>query len=172
MKTPNAICLTLILLATLLAVGCRGKYPPTYPVQGKVAFVSGKPVRFGYVEFRSLDHGYSARGQINFNGEFELGTFATADGAVAGRHQAVVTQYVPATTIEPTVKDYHDWQTEEEKDPHRVMGVVDTRFADYETSGLEFTVEPKGENRFELVVEGVPGAEESSGASPHHHAAH
>lgn len=158
-----------VVLLSISAVGCRGKFPPTHPVAGKVAFSNGKPVRFGMVEFRSEDFGFAARGQIDFDGNFKLGTFAAADGAVAGVHRAIVTQYVPAFTIEPTVKNYHEWQPEEERDPHRVTGVVDTRFGDYATSGLEFTVEAGHKNQFKVVVEGVPGAAESSGESPHHH---
>jgi hypothetical protein len=171
MNQPLSIRCAVLLLAFVvlpLVAGCRGQYPATYPVRGHVVFEGGKPVRFGTVEFRSEDSGFAARGTIDFDGNFELGTFADADGAVAGPHRAIVTQYVPAFTIEPTVKQYHEWQEESERDPHRVTGVVDTKFAAYESSGLEFTVSTDGTNDFEIVVQAVPGTE-SSGESPHHH---
>ena len=83
-----ALCLLLWL------VGCGGGHDPTYPVQGTVR-VDGKVITAGSVAFESIEPGsdgkrYTARGTIQNDGSFRLTTFTENDGAVAGRHRAMV----------------------------------------------------------------------------------
>src|SRR5687768_12763016 len=96
-------CTKVLSVQTLLAVvpysvialagGCGDGRPATFPVQGTVRFQSGEPVPVGVVEFRSKSDGRIAKGKINQQGRFTVGTFTNDDGAVAGEHQVLVIQH-------------------------------------------------------------------------------
>ncbi len=135
----------LAILMACLAVGCSDGRIQTFPAEGRVIFPTGEPVRTGYVESRSLDHAINARGKIDRDGSFKLGTYSESDGAVAGRHQAVVIQFIASDNLlaeKYLPKIEHDHGHE-----------VDLRFADYMTSELEFTIDPDAKNFITLVVE-------------------
>lgn len=140
----HALAAKLICIATAMIVaGCSGGKEPTYPARGTIAFSDGKPLTTGWVSFRSLDSGknVTARGPIQSDGSFELTTFFPADGAVEGRHQALVAavpfqneREVPINTRPPPP-------------------LVDQRFSSFQTSGLEFVVSNEPEkNWFEIQV--------------------
>ncbi len=81
-------------LALILSTGCSNSPEKTYPVDGVVT-VDGKPLEGGSVLFESLEPGssgrcYTARASVDSEGRYRLTTFDTFDGAVAGRHRAVV----------------------------------------------------------------------------------
>lgn len=122
----------------LTAAGCRESRPQTWPVRGRVIFRDGEPVRFGIVEFDSLDHQSTARGLINENGEFVLSTFGTEDGAVAGPSRAIVVQLMVFDAAAQHVRDHG--------------ALVSPETFSYETSGLSFDVLPNQDNRFTIVV--------------------
>ena len=130
-----------IVVAAFMVTGCNGGKTPTYAAGGKVTFSDSTPLTNGFVIFRSLDDDQhpSARASIQADGSFELSTFASGDGAVAGKHQVLVT--TPPPGGRPGF--------ESPAGPG-----VDMKFSSYETSGLEFTVsDDPSQNRFEIVVE-------------------
>lgn len=93
----------------------------------------------GLVEFESLDgewKGRNARGVIQDDGSFLLTTGKLGDGAVAGRHRAIVRQPYPDVDL-----------LEGERLP---PPMIDPKFGRYETSGLEFTVK---EQENDIVIE-------------------
>ena len=127
-------------IALLVGCGNSGEFP-TYPAGGKVTFSDGTPLTQGWVTFESTDPGraVSARGQLQSDGTFTLGTFEPGDGAIEGEHRVLVA--VP---------------TPEGDDPvaMRAPPLIDPKFSRFETSGLEFTVSDDGaKNQFEIVVE-------------------
>jgi len=124
----------------LAGTGCSGRLA-TYPVQGKVQFLDGAPVRVGTVELKSLDHAVQARGEIQEDGSFTLSTFADGDGAVAGKHACVVVQFLML----------------EEAAGHRPskLGVIDRRYSSYGTSGLSIEILPQSSNNVVIEVAGV-----------------
>ena len=130
----------LILCFAVYAIGCAPARLPTYAVSGTVEFSSGQPVQFGTVEFYNQKHDRTATGRIQPDGSFEMGTYEKLDGAVSGKHQVVIVQVhmpgEPILSVQPTHGDH-----------------VPIRFGNYESSGLEATVEPKSTNRCRLVVE-------------------
>ena len=129
------------LIVTFSLVGCGSGHAPTYPTSGKVTFTDGKTLGGGSVSFRSLDEARatSARGMIQPDGSFVLTTFEQGDGAVEGRHQALVS--VP---ISPEQDDYKGGPP---------PAAIDSKFSSFTTSGLEFTVSTDPEqNRFEIKV--------------------
>ncbi|GAB5405262.1 MAG: carboxypeptidase-like regulatory domain-containing protein [Aureliella sp.] len=120
--------------------GCSSQLA-TYEVNGKVEFENGRPVVVGMVECLSVDHNINARGDIQPDGTFTLTTFEPEDGAVAGDHKCVVIQMVIG----------------ENMSGHRpsTVGVVDPKYASYQTSGLSIEVSPDGPNEIVLQVRGV-----------------
>ncbi len=80
----------LALAAVAGLAGCRDNRPPTYRVDGKVAFADGSPLRGGEVVFESVSLGIEARGTIDEEGRFQLTTFEPEDGAVEGEHLVLV----------------------------------------------------------------------------------
>ncbi len=80
-------------LALILLVGCGSGGVRTYPVGGTVTFPDGTPLAGGLVQFRSVtgEHRVGARGAIQEDGSYQLGTFESGDGVVEGDHEALVT---------------------------------------------------------------------------------
>lgn len=129
-----------LVVAALTVAGCGQAREPLYPVTGRVAFADGKPLAQGVVVFESSTAGaqVGARGIIGSDGVFRMGTRGDRDGVPAGRYRVAIA--LPA----------RDGDT----------GAVNTsgpaiapRFAAFETSGLEFTVEPDRANDCRLTVE-------------------
>ncbi|MEZ6057025.1 MAG: carboxypeptidase-like regulatory domain-containing protein [Planctomycetaceae bacterium] len=92
MKTPF-----LGLVLSILVVGCGGgppdeKLPAVFPVEGTVT-LDGTAVAGATVTFIHPETEKNAIGRTNEKGEFKLTTFKPDDGALAGRHNIVVTQY-------------------------------------------------------------------------------
>ncbi len=141
-ETRGISCSRKVLFALLLPLvaSCSNQLP-TYKVNGKVQFENGNPVIVGIVEFQSVDHRINARGDIQPDGTFQLTTFAPNDGAVAGKHKCVILQMVIGENIVG-----HKPST---------IGVVDSKFASYLTSGLTFDVDPEGINEITVTVHGI-----------------
>lgn len=129
----------LFVVCIVAAAGCGSDRPQVYPTQGKVVFADGKPVKLGTVELYSDEHKLSAVGTIRNNGSFLLGTFTTDDGAVAGRHRAIVTQMVINDTMTKHVLDHG--------------APVDPLYGSYTTSPLEVIISGDGPNDITLTVE-------------------
>ena len=131
-----------ILIAALTICGCGGGKYPTYRAGGRVTFADGKPLTTGWISFRALDsENVTARGQIQPDGTFELTTFTRGDGAVEGRHQALVMAQV-----------YRNEREAPQGTPPPPP-LIDTRFSSFESSGLEFTVTNVPEqNQFNIQV--------------------
>jgi hypothetical protein len=128
-------------LAPALFSGCASDQPPTFPVQGRVAFKDGRPMTEGVVEFVAVggDHaGLNARGRVQPDGTFRLTTFRENDGAIAGDHRAVVVWSPPPQAF-----------ADDRKQPRPPLH---PRFQDYERSGQRFTV-TRGDNEFLITVE-------------------
>ena len=95
----------------------------------------GTPLSRGLVTFRLVDgaEALTARGPIQSDGTFTLTTFTTGDGAMAGKHQALV--------VVPIVEGYTG------------PPPINPRFNSYESSKLEFTVtDDTNKNQFTIVV--------------------
>ena len=135
-----------------LLVGCSNR-PAVYPVSGRVVTASGKPVDSGLLEFRQLETKVNARARIQRDGTYRLTTFEEFDGAVAGKHQVILVQQIVAEVAPPPerVPDQNPEQAQTAQQ-HRRHEIVDRRFGSYETSPLEFTVEPIHQNTIDITV--------------------
>jgi hypothetical protein len=77
------------LILPLLLAGCRPSYQrDTAPVRGRVT-VDGQPVTSGYV-IVIPSSGRMAKGTIQADGSFIMGTYSARDGVQLGSHPVVV----------------------------------------------------------------------------------
>ena len=130
-----------ILYLPLMALlgGCGDSGIETYPVTGLVVLQDDTPVKFGRIEFYHADHDLTASGTIQEDGTFELGTYSEADGAPAGKHAVAITQLIMLGESGIT--------------PHDHGTHIASHYSDYDSSGIELTVEASGNNSFRIVVE-------------------
>jgi hypothetical protein len=133
LHVSRAAAVALVLL--LCAGGCG---PKLHPVRGKVTFGDGKPVTEGMVVFerKGEEKPVTARGEIEADGSYRLGTHAPGDGAPAGTYRVLV-----APKSDPNAVD------KPAKPPP-----FDPRYADFRTSGLEFEVKADDPNDFPITV--------------------
>ncbi len=144
-----------VLLLMLCFLGCNSGQLPTHTVDGIVRFDDGTSPMFGDIEFYSVEHQLNARGKINRDGSFTVGTYEENDGAVEGQHQVVI-QQVTGDYLTAKLVDQID---------HDHGALVDPAYFDYRTSGLECVISP-GTNRIELSVKKSP--RQTSDGMPKH----
>jgi hypothetical protein len=136
----------LLIVLGLLSPGCGSGNPPAYPVSGTVRFEDGTPVRSGLVEFESVELAINARSEIGPDGSFQLTTWRVGDGAVAGKHRALVLQPLVYAGLSAEGRQEHSGH--EDSAELRVA----PEMGRYETSQLEFTVQPQPRNEVVIVV--------------------
>ncbi|TWT53585.1 hypothetical protein Pla22_12140 [Rubripirellula amarantea] len=127
----------LLVILFVSPAGCnRSSAPPLHYVRGIVRFPDGVVLRDGTVEFESLEYQkfglenpVTARGKIQPDGSFLLGTYAADDGALAGEHRVVVIAY-------------HDIGNGAERPGMIPTATLDRRYSSYRTSPLRQTVQP------------------------------
>lgn len=122
------------LLSVALISGCSDRRP-TYVVHGMVVYSDGTPVTKGSVEFEAQNQKkpITAISEISPDGTYVLGTYELRDGAIAGEHRvAVISDFVIGTGIE--------------RPEELPAAAVDSKFRDFNTSGLKFVVRPQVNN--------------------------
>lgn len=127
-----------VAVATCLAtiIGCGGDGLTTYTTTGSVVFEDGTPLTGGSVIFQSQEHPLSARGMIGEDGTFELGTYETGDGAVAGKHAVAILP--PKAQVDTDEKVF--------------IPAIDVKYQDARRSQIFREVTADGENEFEITV--------------------
>ena len=130
---------SLLLGAGLLAAvcGCGRDKLDVAPAKGKVTY-NGKALEFGSVVFQP-EKGIPARGDIQPDGTFVLGTYGESDGAIIGKHRVRVTcnesqrpGYTPPTGEEAGVG----------------KSLIPKKYTRAQTSGLTEEVKAGGPNEF------------------------
>jgi len=132
---PRSRRLPFALPALLLLAGCGG--PKTYPVEGKVTFPDGTPLKGGLVTFSPKDPNaprVGSRGEVGEDGSFRMSTHRPGDGVPEGAYRVAVSP--------PTAGPDAD----KPRPP-----LIDPKFTDFDTSELEFTV-TRGKNYLPLTV--------------------
>ena len=130
--------LVMLCLGAFLAGCVDGDRLPTYPVTGEVLLSDGTPLKGGWIILESPEAGLAARGVIQTDGTFQLGTYEQSDGAVAGKQRLAITP-APPEGYDP--------------DQASAPALIHQRYLHMDTSGLEFEVIPDGDNHFEITLE-------------------
>ncbi|MDG2013461.1 MAG: hypothetical protein P8J33_08150 [Pirellulaceae bacterium] len=130
----------------LITTGCK-QSDNLHPVKGKIVFEDGSPVMFGDIEFQSTLEPINARGKIQRDGTFVIGTRTGNDGALEGPHKVVIVQ---AITNHFNLNVVHDHGH-----------IIAPKYTRYETSDLKVDVKPE-ENVLNIVVEQREDAPESA----------
>jgi hypothetical protein len=131
---PHRSIILLVAAILPLLSGCDAQIE-TYLVHGMVVYPDGKPMTEGIVEFevQGLKKAITASGDINSDGTFRLSTYVVNDGAIAGTHRvAVIANYEIGTGAER---------------PGLVPPpILNPKFSEFKTSGLEVEVKPAANN--------------------------
>ena len=157
--------LAMLALLGLMLNGCsKGpSRPKTYSVSGTVTF-NGQPVDGATVVFvpKALGTGGAAApqgpqvatGETDAQGRYSLGTFAKGDGAIPGEYLVKVFKYPkPATPAGTSSGGEEEYRPPEENapPPPAPKNMLPEKYANEQTSGLSFTVEPKA-NTFDISL--------------------
>ncbi|MCA9069663.1 MAG: hypothetical protein KDA84_12100 [Planctomycetaceae bacterium] len=157
MKVP----VVLILTATFgCLLGCGGTdHPPTKPVSGKVTY-NGKPVTGAVVSFH-LQEGESPRngtGQTNEEGEFEITTFESGDGAILGKHKVTIVktegeigQSGEVDTSDPGAA-YDQAMRGAAQGKSKGKHLVPEKYATVELTPLEYSITEDSDNNYEIEL--------------------
>jgi hypothetical protein len=134
-RAARAVAVALVLLG---AAGCGSRL---CPVRGKVTYPDGTPLTEGMVVFESAGEGkaVTARGEIQPDGTYELGTYKPGDGVRPGKYRVLVAPKTDPNAVDRPAK----------------APPFDPRFAEFKTSGLECEV-TAGSNDYPIQVS-APG---------------
>lgn len=138
------IRLVLILMVLAFAGGCGSRLPATAPVSGRVTY-KAKPLANADVTFTPGEGKRSATGRTDADGRFTLGTFATDDGALLGKHRVTVVANGPPRPAKAGEGSGMPGETVP-GDP-----LIPKKYFNAETSGLEHEV-VRGTNTVELTL--------------------
>lgn len=135
-------CAGLAILFLMIAVSGCGGGPEIVPARGKVLY-QGQPVPNGVVMFQPVS-GQPARGDIQPDGTFVLGTNSERDGATVGPNQVRV---VSRGAAESAPTDASQGEVGAGKP------LVPEKFGSYGTSGLTIEVTRDRTEPYEIVLE-------------------
>jgi hypothetical protein len=141
--------------AMLLAVaGCGPNVTPrptTAPVSGTVKY-QGKAVEGATVSFMAAGSPRVASGVTNADGAFQLTTFDTNDGAVAGEHSVTIVKADPKASGKPTTELSPTDLTQMTPAAVQTESQIPAKYQNAETSGLKRTVVEGEENVFNFEL--------------------
>lgn len=121
-------------LLPLLLVGCGKKNEfETAKVSGTVLY-KNEPIKIGSLVFVPTGNGPSAQANIDRNGNFDMGTYETADGAILGQHKVMIHAL--------TGSGGTGLPEDAVKGDGSLKSIIPERFGDLEKSGLVVDVQP------------------------------
>jgi hypothetical protein len=124
----------LVCLVLFGASGCGSE--TFFPVSGTVTYKDGKPVTAGLVIFEPVSQKTSARGEIQADGSFQLGTHRDDDGALEGEYKVLV---APPPLLE---------------EGKRRRSPIHPKYQNLKSTPLHFTVtRDRDKNKFHIEVE-------------------
>jgi hypothetical protein len=137
--------LTVCVLLSLALAGC-GK---NSALQGRVTFEDGTPLTVGTVVFSSADG--LARGQIQPDGTYRVGTLKAHDGILPGTYRVfIIGAEGPGGPPQNTGE--RDSEGNPIHAPIALVPLIDVRYMTAESTPLTCTVPAPG-NRFDIIVE-------------------
>ena len=131
-RTGHAVALVFLVLFGISGCGSQ----TLFPVSGKVTYKDGKPVAAGFVIFEPVNQKIGARGEIQADGSFRLGTHRENDGAMEGEYKVLVAP--------PPLPE----------EGKRRRSPIHPKYQDLQSTPLKFTVTRDSEkNIFNIQVE-------------------
>ncbi|QDT54076.1 hypothetical protein Pan44_21030 [Caulifigura coniformis] len=145
----------LVTLAILVALGCSARdrwqegRPPVVPASG-VVLHDGAPLAGANVVFLPKGGTHTAFGTTDPDGRFQLTTFDSGDGAVAGEYDVTVTHLVIENDADP--------RDPEHLPPlhHAEYSLIPEHYYDRAKSGLTASVPAEGTETLEITLSGKP----------------
>ncbi|HZN32622.1 MAG TPA: hypothetical protein VFB80_02350 [Pirellulaceae bacterium] len=125
----------IVWLSLFAAAGCGSQ--TLVPVSGKVTYKKdGQPVTAGLVIFEPLNQKISARGEIQADGTFQLGTHGDNDGAMEGEYKVLIAP--------PPLPE----------EGKRLRSPISSKYQNLDSTPLRFTVtRDRNKNKVNLEVE-------------------
>ena len=123
----QAALVVLLVACSLCHMGC-GRRPALAPVSGRVT-LDGKPLEFGSVMIQPKA-GPAARGTIQADGSFTVGTFQPGDGAIVG----------PATVRVACYEQQRPGAPPPQGELALGKSLIPEQYTQFETSGITATV--------------------------------
>ena len=124
----------LVCMVLFGASGCGSE--TFFPVSGNVTYKDGKPVTAGLVIFEPVGQKVSARGEIQDDGSFQLGTHRDDDGALEGEYKVLIAP--------PPLPE----------EGRRRRSPIHPKYRNLESTPLRFTVtRDPDKNKFHIEVE-------------------
>lgn len=150
----------LLLVFGLACGGCGGgDRPQVYSVSGTIIY-KDKPVEGATVNFYTEGSPRVAGGVTDAAGKFELTTFDTGDGAVAGDHivtvsKQVLKEEITSANAETGGEAYDTAMRSAMKNNYKDMSTdqLPAKYAGRDTSGIKRTVVPGEANEFTIKLE-------------------
>jgi len=131
-RTGHAVALVFLVLFGISGCGSQ----TLFPVSSKVTYKYGKPVVAGFVIFEPVNQKIGARGEIQADGSFRLGTHRENDGAMEGEYKVLVAP--------PPLPE----------EGKRRRSPIHPKYQDLQSTPLKFTVtRDRVKNKFNIEVE-------------------
>jgi len=146
-KTPIIVICSLLFAFTGIA-GCGSGF---VPLRGKVTFSDdGSPLTTGFVYF---DNGTEvARGKVNADGTYTVGTMSKTDGLAPGLYKVYVQAIAPDPSGVLEQAPPSGSEASAMSGIPRAVSLVDAKFTSADTSGLECNVD-RSTKSYDIVVE-------------------
>ena len=143
---PQAL---IIAICCATFVGCQSELElDLTPVQGKVLF-KDQPLKYGSVMFQPEGNGPLARGTIQPDGTFVLGTESTDDGVRPRKCRVRITAFASQKPGAQTQKP--GAQTSSQQELALGDSAIPTKYQSYGTSGVVVDIQPDME--LPLIIE-------------------
>jgi hypothetical protein len=136
-------------------MGCGGSDAPpmpVYPVTGVVKY-KGQPVKGADITFFNKEADRSAFGRTDDEGEYQLTTFSSNDGAVAGKSIVTITKFEapPASTAASVEsEEYVPPGIGQSTSPPPPKSSFPEKYGSQETSGLVAVVNADAPNKIDF----------------------
>lgn len=145
MKNTGAVArFTIPAMTVCVLFGC-GKQDK-YPVYGTVTTRNGQPLANVVLEFAAIEGIHSAVARTKDDGSYVLSSDGMDDGAPSGAYRV---RLIPADQE----SDYNEPEDEYARIQRPKRQLVPMQYQDFDTSGIQFTVNESGDNRFDIALD-------------------
>jgi len=150
------ILLSVCVLVPVAGCGSKGQLSGLVPGHG-VVFYDDVPLADANISFSPVQQGGTARGasaSMDSNGAFQLMTLNRNDGVQPGEYVVTVTKTErPAPVDEETARKRMSGEIPAQPPDKTIKHLINPKYADEKTSGINVTIGPKGDKKIEIRLE-------------------